>query len=119
MTQPCAVIDIVGAKAGAHELLEQVGLLVRALGRAETGERARTVAITDFHETGSGALHRLVPGGGAEMRPRVGWINQIVGGLAYAVLADHRLRQTLWIGDIVEPKAAFHAQAVLIGRPVL
>src|SRR5215213_8219842 len=105
MTQPCAMIDIVGAKAGAHELLEQIGLFVRTLGGTEAGERARTVAITDFHETGSSALHRLVPCCGAEMRPRVGWINQIIGGLADAVLADHRLRQPLWIGDIVEPKA--------------
>ena len=42
VAQPRAVIDIVGAEAGAHELLEQIGLFVRALGGAEAGERLRS-----------------------------------------------------------------------------
>ena len=39
VAQPRAVIDIVGAEAGAHQLLEQIGFLVGALGRAEAGQR--------------------------------------------------------------------------------
>ena len=35
MTQTGAMVDIVGAEAGAHQLLEQVGLFVTALGAAE------------------------------------------------------------------------------------
>ncbi|MFL5141057.1 MAG: molybdopterin-dependent oxidoreductase, partial [Microvirga sp.] len=38
------MVDVIGGKAGAHELLEQVGFLVRALGRAEAGERVASVA---------------------------------------------------------------------------
>ena len=112
------MIDIVGAKAGAHQLLEQIGLFVRALGRAEAGERARAVAVADFLQAGRGALHRLVPGGFAEMRERVCRIDQIVGGFADAVLAHQRLHQALRIADVVEAEAALHAQPLLIGRAV-
>ena len=38
MTQPRAVIDIVVAKAGADQLLEQIGLFVGAFRRAEAGD---------------------------------------------------------------------------------
>ena len=80
VAEPRAVVDIVGAEAGAHQLLEQIGLFVRALGRAEAGERARTVAVADFLQARGGAVERLLPGRLAEMRPRVGRIDQIVGG---------------------------------------
>ena len=119
VAEPRAVIDIVGAEAGAHQLLEQIGLLVRALGRAEAGERARAVAVADFREALGGAVHRLLPGRLAEMRPRIGRIDQIVGRLADAVPADHRLGQALRIADVVEAEAALDAQPVLVGRAVL
>ena len=118
VAEPRAVIDIVGAEAGAHQLLEQIGLFVRALGRAEAGKRARAVAVADFLQARRGALHRLVPGGFAEMRERIGRIDQIVGGLADAVLAHQRLHQALRIADIVETEAALDAQPLLVGRAV-
>ena len=40
VAQPGAVVDVVVAEAGAHQLLEQVRLLVGALRRAEPRERA-------------------------------------------------------------------------------
>ena len=76
VTQARAVVDVVGGKAGAHELLEQVGFLVRALGRAEAGERVAAVAVADALEAAGRALQRLVPGRLAEMRPRVGGIDR-------------------------------------------
>ena len=45
MAQPGAVVDVVGAEAGAHQLLEQIGLLVGALGRPEPGQRPAAVAV--------------------------------------------------------------------------
>ena len=39
VAQPRAVVDVVAAEAGAHQLLEQVGLFVAALGGAEAGQR--------------------------------------------------------------------------------
>ena len=71
MAQPRAVIDVVGAEAGANEFLEQIGLFVRALGRAETGQPLRSVAVADFLQAGHGTVERLVPGRFAEMRPRI------------------------------------------------
>ena len=44
VAQPRAVIDVVGAEALPDQLLEQVGLLVGALGRAEAGDRLAAVA---------------------------------------------------------------------------
>ena len=44
VAEPRAMIDIVRAEAGAHELLEQIGLLVGALRRAEAGERLHALS---------------------------------------------------------------------------
>ena len=97
VAEPRAVIDVVGAEAGAHQLLEQIGLFVRALGRAEAGERLRAVAVADFLQAAGGAVERLLPGRLAEMRPRVRRIDELVRHLRHAVLADHRLQQALRI----------------------
>ena len=51
MAKPRAVIDIVGAEADAHELLEQIRLFVRAFRRAEAGEALRALLLADFQET--------------------------------------------------------------------
>ena len=39
VAEPRAVIHVVGAEAGAHELLEEIGLLVRTFRRAEARKR--------------------------------------------------------------------------------
>ena len=61
VAQPRAVIDIVGAEAGAHQLLEQIGLLVRALGRAEAGQRLDALLVADFDEALGRDIERLLP----------------------------------------------------------
>src|ERR1044072_643433 len=66
---PGAVIDVVAAEAGAHQLLEQVGLRVGAFRRAEPGERLRPVAVADLHQAARRALHRLFPGRPTAARP--------------------------------------------------
>ena len=47
VAQPGAVVDVVGAEAGADQLLEEVGLLVGALGRAEAGDARRAALRVD------------------------------------------------------------------------
>src|SRR5712691_2384366 len=116
MAEPRAVINIVGAEADAHEFLEQIGLLVRGFCRAEAGERLAAVAVADGLEARRRTLERLVPGGGAEMRPRIGWIDRVVGVFAHAVLADERLRQPVRMAHIVEAEAALDAEPVFIRR---
>src|SRR5205085_8332507 len=72
---------IVGAKTGSHQLLEQVGFLVRALGGAESGERLDALLITDFDETLGSDVERFLPGGFAEMRERIGRVDLVVSVL--------------------------------------
>ncbi len=55
------MIDIVGPKTGAHQLLEQVRLFVRALGGAESGQRLDALLITDFDETLGRDIERFFP----------------------------------------------------------
>src|SRR5262245_44111647 len=104
MAQPRAVVDIVAAEPGADELLEEVGLLVRALGGAEPGQRAPPIAITDASEAGSSAVERLFPAGLTEMRVGVGRVDI---GVVFgdAVLADQRLGQPVGVMGVVEAKA--------------
>ena len=45
VAQAGAVVHVVGAKAGAHQFLEQVGFLVAAFGRAKTRQRFGTVGV--------------------------------------------------------------------------
>ncbi len=45
MAQPRAVVHVVAAKAGAHQLLEQIGLFVAALGRAKARQRLGAVGV--------------------------------------------------------------------------
>ena len=118
VAKPRAMVDVVGSEAGSHQLLEQIGLFVRALRGAETGERLRAITVADLHQPRGCAIERLLPRRRAEMRPRIGRIDQIVGRFPDAVLADHRLGQALWIADVVESEAALHAEAVLVGRAV-
>ena len=94
VAEPRAVIDVVAAEAGAHQLLEQIGLLVRPLGRAEPGERrCRRRGRGSARKPGGGAVERLVPARLAEMGPGVGRDRSRRGVLRHAVLADQRLGQ--------------------------
>src|SRR6185437_3946739 len=68
-------------------------------------------------QAGGGAVERLLPCGFAEMRPRVGRVDLFVRHFRH-VLADHRLGQALRIADVVEAKAAFHTQALLVGGAI-
>ena len=107
------MVDVVGAEAGAHQLLEQIGLLVGALGRAEAGERLCRRA-----RRGSSAGRRRrapapppsSPRGNASRdwpdRPR----RRV---LRHAVLADQRLGQPVRMVDVVEAEAALDAEPVL------
>ena len=118
VAQPRAVIDVVGAEAGAHQLLEQIGLFVRSLGRTETGQRLDPLLIADLEESLGGDVECLLPGGFAEMRERVGRIDLIVGILLHIRQPHKRLGQAIGMVNIVEAEAALDAEPVVIGRAV-
>jgi hypothetical protein len=113
-----AVVDVVRAEPGADQLLDEVGLLVRPLGRAEAGKRARAVAIADRAQALRGPVQSLLPARLAEMGERIGRIDVVVDHLRDTVLADQRPHQAMGMIDVVEAEAALDAQPVLVGRAV-
>ena len=112
------MVDIVGAEARAHHLLHEIGFLVRALGRAEAGERASAVCAAQAHEAGGGAVERLVPTGLAKAARRVGRVDDVAGALRGAGSADQRHRQAVRVARVVEAEAALHAEPRPVGGSV-
>src|SRR5207302_7794020 len=104
------MIDVVGAKADAHELLEKISLFVRRLGGTKAREGHGAMGVANALEAGSRVVERFLPGGGPEVRPWIGGIDRIVRMLWHAFSADHRLRETMGVGHIVEPEPAFDAE---------
>jgi hypothetical protein len=73
MAQPRAVVDIVAAEPRAHELLEEVGLFVAALGRTEAGQRLAAVLVAYLRQFPPSQVERFLPAGFAEhVLPRFG-----------------------------------------------
>ena len=60
------MVDIVAAEAGAYQLLEQVGLLIAALGRTEAGQRIVAMPVLEPLELAGSQGKRLFPGRFAE-----------------------------------------------------
>ena len=118
VAQARAVVDVVAAKAGSHQLLEQVGLLVAALGRAEAGERLRAVRVAQLRQPAAGELERLFPGRLAEDVEDAVRIHRRVGALGRVGAADQRHAQALRVMRVVEAVAALDAEPLVVGRPV-
>src|SRR5262249_30226683 len=102
-----------------HQLLEEIGLLVGTLGRAEARQARPALALADLDQAGGGARHRLFPGGLAEVRKRMGGIDLVVGRLRYPVLADQRHGEAVGMVGVVEAEAALDAEPRMVGRAVL
>ena len=114
VAKPRAMVDVVGAESGAHELLEEIRFLVRALRRAESRQRAAAVRVADLRERAAGQFQRLLPARFAEHGERIRGIHHEVGGLRHAGLADQRLRQPLRMVHVVEAEAALDAQPLVV-----
>src|SRR5215468_140464 len=61
MTQPRAVIDVVGPQRGADQLLKEIRFLVGALRRAEARQRPGAVGLLDCPQPGSDQVEGLIP----------------------------------------------------------
>ena len=109
MAEPRAVVDVVRTEAGAHELLEEIGLFIRPFRRAETGERARTVLIANSFERAASECKRFIPRRFAEHGAGIRWIDGELGGLRNARPANQWLCETMRMADIVETESAFDA----------
>src|SRR5882672_9850139 len=118
MAEPRAVVDVVGLEARAHELLEQIGLLVRALRRAESRQRLAAAPVEDLLEPRGRACQRLFPGRLAKYFEAVGVGLRAVDVARRAVAAHERLGETLRRRDVVEAEATFDAESILVGVAV-
>src|SRR5438552_2079108 len=118
MAKARAMVDVVRAEAGAHQLLEEVGFLVRALGAAEAGERIRAVAVADLLQAVRREIERFFPARLAEDIAPARGIDGEFRGLHGAGLADEGLREALRMLHVVEAEASLHAQALVVRRAV-
>ena len=118
MAQARAVVDVVGSKPGSHELLEEVGLFVAALGRPEPGQGIRADRITDLHQTLAGNCQRLFPAGFSKLLAPVGRHALEVDRLRCIGAANQGHGQAIGAGCVVEAEPALDAQAAMIGRTI-
>ena len=118
VAQPRAVIDVVAAEAGSHQLLEQVSLLVAALGRAEAGERFLAVPVANLPQLAAGRVERLFPCRFAEHVHHAVRVHREVAALRCVGTPDQRFRQSLRVVCVVEAIAALDAQSLVVGRAV-
>ena len=122
MAQARAVVYVVGAKAGAHQLLEQIGFFIAALGRAETGQCLLAKCVAQITQTAGGQGQCFFPSRFAEHSGPVGRVPvQVVkcfGVFGHTGLADQWHGQALRAGRIVKAKAAFHTQAAVVGGAI-
>jgi hypothetical protein len=99
VAQPRAVVDVVGAEALADQLLEQIGFLVGALGRAEAG-KARRRALRGCRFQAGGALSSASSQVASRKYRGDGFVqrHEDVAALGRVVAADQRLGQALRAG---------------------
>src|SRR5690606_38294258 len=88
MADARARIDVVVAERGANELLDQIGLLVRAAGGRDAADRADAILRLDLLELPRRERDRLLP-------------RDFLPGLVDRV-ADHRLRDAVLVGRVAE-----------------
>src|SRR6266566_8886977 len=87
VAEPGAVVHVVGVEAGPDQLLEEVGLLVGALRRAEAGDRAGPAVGVDPGQEALDLVARLLPGSLPEVRQYLVIIDQAAGLAALAAPA--------------------------------
>ena len=101
MADARAGVDVVGQERRAHQLLDQVGLLVGAARGGDAADRVPAVLLLDAAELARGVLEGLFP---AHLAPGIG-----------DALADHRLRHAILVGRVAVGEAALDAGVALVG----
>ena len=117
MTEPRAMINIIGSKASAYQLLHQICFFIRAFSRAEARQCRSAVALFDIHKPFCSFLQRFLPACRAEMGKGGGRVKRKRGVLWNIFPPDKGLGQTFWIMDVIKAIAAFHTEPAVICRP--
>ena len=118
VAQPRAVIDVVGAESGAHQLLHQVRFLVRALGGTEAGQRGPAIAVADARKSARRPLERFLPAGLAEVRQRIAGVDLSVAALGRILASHQRAGKAMGMAHVVKAETTLDAEPVAVGRPV-
>src|SRR5262249_21312982 len=118
MAEPRTVIDIVRAEALPDQLLKEIGLLVRALRRAEAGDTLRPLLVMRCLEAGRRQRERLLPRRLPEHLRPLAARELHIRILGHSVLADEWTREAIGMVDVVEAEASLDAEPVLIGRAI-
>ena len=118
MTQPRAVVNIVAAKAGTHQFLEQIRLFVAAFGRAKTSQRFLAIGVAQTNQLARCVGQSLFPRRFTEHFAPVCWVSNNKFVFNHAFFANQRHSQTLVVVRIVKTKAAFDAQPVVVRRAI-
>ena len=108
VAEPRAVIHVVRAEHGADEFLEEVVVLVRAFGRAETGHARGAVRIKDFPQRIRRQVQGLFPARLAEQGEGIS--GQFLR-LGRAFLSDEGGREAIRVMRVVESVAPLHAES--------
>ena len=106
VTQPGAVINIVGAQHAAHQFLVQVVVFVGGFGAGVGGDRVRPVFLVEAGQLLGGKTEGLFPGGLAPVSGRLD-CGAPAGQLACG--ADERRGQPVGVMHVISPKAPFNA----------
>ncbi len=117
-----AVINVVGAEPRAEELLEDVVLLVGALGALEDRERAAAMRVVEPAQLLGGEIERFLPGGFAEGGEPVWGCGDPVARVAESgvgIVACARERGADRFGAGVDPSEWIRARAVVLGLATL
>ena len=114
VAKPRAMVDVVGSESRAHQLLEEVSLLVRTLRRAEACQALAAVLIADALQARGRAIEGFFPCRLAKMRPGIGGVDLVMRVLLDPWLADHRHCEPPRMAHVIEAEAAFDAEPVLV-----
>src|SRR5919108_5254180 len=111
------MVHVVGAKTGAHQLLEQISLFVTALGATKACQGLGSMLIPDLAQAACGAIHRLLPSGLAEIPVDLLGKDDI-HGLGRPLAPDEGFGQAVFVMDIVKSIPALDTQATMVGRTI-
>src|SRR5215470_14640939 len=96
------MVDVVRAESRAYQFLEEIGLFVRALRRAESRERSLPVLVADISESSGRNVQGLFPCCFAKGFKPVVRIDNEVLVLRHAGLSDQRLSEAVYVLDVVK-----------------
>ena len=115
VAEPRAVVNVVVAESGAHQLLEQIRLLVAALRTAKTCECRGAVILPDALESVGSRVQCLLPSRRPEDLLEIAGVEKL-HRFRHPFAPDQRLGEAFRMVDVIEAEAPLHAESALVRR---